>query len=39
MVYIEMGTDQQIDISRMQSKSGELLDHIFFVLGRRRPRW
>src|SRR2546421_11437307 len=33
MVDVEMGTDKEIDIVRTQTKIGEMLDHIFFMLG------
>src|ERR1700674_450777 len=40
VVHVEMGTDQKVDIARAQTKSGEMLKHIFLVLGRRRSwRW
>ncbi len=39
VVYVEMGTDQQIDIVRMQTKLGEMLKHIFLILGWRHSCW
>src|SRR5258708_11883989 len=36
MVYIEMSTDESIDVIRTQAKCGEMLDHIFFFLASRR---
>src|SRR5450759_947742 len=39
MGYIEMGTDEDIDIVRTQTKIGEMLQHIFFILGWWRSRW
>jgi len=31
-----MGADQEVDIVRTQIKIGEMLKHIFFILGWRR---
>src|SRR5215470_7912142 len=31
MVHVEMGTDEEIDVIRMQAKIGEVLKHIFFI--------
>ena len=40
MVHVEMGADQQIDVVRMQTKIGEMLQHIFSMLGWWRSwRW
>src|SRR5437868_192884 len=36
VVHVEMGADQKVDIVRTQPKIGEMLKHIFLVLGRRR---
>src|SRR5579884_1407606 len=33
VVHIEMGTDEHIDVVRSQAKIGEMLDHIFLLLG------
>src|SRR6266567_4027245 len=38
MVDVEMGTDEEIDVVRVQAKTGEVLQHIFFILARRRSR-
>src|SRR5579884_2306312 len=39
MVDIEMGADEQIDIVGLQTKIGEMLDHIFLVLDWRCSCW
>src|SRR5258708_7783552 len=39
MVHVEMGTDEEIDVVRMQTKTGEVLKHIFFILGWWRSWW
>src|SRR5260370_5531503 len=39
VVYVEMGTDQQIDIVRMQTKLGKMLKHTIFILSQRHSRW
>src|SRR5689334_23323335 len=33
MVHVEMGADEYIDVVRSQAKIGEMLKHIFFLLG------
>src|SRR5437868_12269667 len=37
VVHVEMGTDEDIDIVRTQTQSGELSDHIVFLRGWNRP--
>src|SRR5262245_48439918 len=39
MIHVEMGTDEEIDVVRMQAKTGEVLEHIFFVFGWWRSWW
>src|SRR6266567_5142474 len=39
MIYVEMGTDEDIDIVRTHIKIGEMLQHIFFMLGWWRSWW
>src|SRR5215467_594019 len=39
MVHVEMGTDEEIDVIRMQAKISEVLKHIFSILGCWRSRW
>src|SRR5438876_10812695 len=40
MIHVEMGTDEEINFVRTQTKIGEMLKHIFFVFGWRRSwRW
>jgi hypothetical protein len=38
MVYVEMGTDEDVDFIRSQPKCSEVLDHIFSILGARHTR-
>jgi hypothetical protein len=33
MVYVEMGTDEDIDLVRTQAEIGEMLKYIFYILG------
>src|SRR6266571_2637631 len=39
MVHVEMGTDEEIDVVRVQAKTGEVLKHIFSILGWWRSWW
>src|SRR6266566_1694986 len=39
VVHIEMGTDEQSDVVRMQIQLSEILQHIFFILGWWRSWW
>jgi hypothetical protein len=39
VVHIEMGTDEQRDVVRMQTQISEMLQHIFFMLGWWHPWW
>src|SRR5438067_558616 len=38
MVHVEMGTNDEIDLIRTQTKIREMLKHIFFIVGRGHSR-
>src|SRR5450432_2236271 len=37
VIYVEVGTDENIDIVGAQTKIGEMLNHVFLLPGWRRP--